>query len=102
MIFPIHSIDYLLSIMNQGNLVHDLSLSNSLLLSLCFDLLEFLTASGEKTLFISDQVELVQDLKTQQVQRYSLWPFLSELEQNKFKANDRLLIKLSSFIFERF
>ena len=45
MIFPIHSIDNLLSIGYQDNLVYDLSLSNSLLLS---DLL-----------FIGAQVELV-------------------------------------------
>ena len=48
MIFPVHSIDYLLSIMHQGHLVHDLSLSNSLLLS---DLL-----------FIGVQVKLMRDL----------------------------------------
>ena len=44
MIFPTNLIDNLLSILNQDNLVHDLSLSNSLLLS---DLL-----------FIGVQVEL--------------------------------------------
>ena len=48
MIFSVHFIDNLLSIVNQDILIHDLSLSNSLLLS---DLL-----------FIGVQVELEGDL----------------------------------------
>ena len=48
MIFLVHFIDNFLSIMKQDNLIHDLSLSNSLLL--------------DELLFIGDQVELEGDL----------------------------------------
>ena len=47
MIFLTHLIDYLILIINQGNLVHDLSLSPSLLLL--------------ELLFIWEQVELIED-----------------------------------------